>query len=193
MKEAHILIKLGEITRETWRAAIKKCHDHMHTKLWGKTASGAHCEQRLGMDAKDFYMGRAIKALYEGTWEWKYEEFHIDEQLVRIINSMISEQVRKYKVEIKKGKKTVLVENEQLALALGEEVDEEYDESQLQKLSTALTMACDGNEQYKILVKLKKQGLDYNEISKEMGCDTEKLYRMMENIGKRAKKILKSL
>ncbi|GAA4749347.1 hypothetical protein GCM10023229_32450 [Flavisolibacter ginsenosidimutans] len=193
MKDAQILNKLGEITHETWRAAIQKCHDHMDTKLWGKTASGAHCEQRLGMDAKDYYLGKAIKALYEGTWEWKYEEFPIDEQLIRIINSMISEQVRKYKIEVKKGKKTVLVENEQLALSLDEEVDKEYDESQLQKLSTALTMACEGNEQYQALVKFKKQGLSYNEISTEMNCDKEELYRMIENIGKRAKRILKSL
>ena len=162
----------------------------MDLRLWGKTASGAHCEQRLGMEAKDYYMGQSIAALYEGKWQWKYP---IDEQLIRIIDSKISDQVRKYKNELKRGQKILLVQNEQLALSLEEEIDEEYDETELRKLPKALSMACENNENYKRFVFLKQQGLDYDEIGKQMGCTKDELYQIRENISKRAKRILKSL
>src|SRR4051812_5729098 len=118
MKDSDIQKKLNEITRDAWTTALMKCHGHMNLRLQGKTASGAHCQQRLGMEAKDYYMGEAIKSIYEGTWDWKYDQYPIDEQLIRIIDSMISEQVRKYKVEVKRGKKTELIANDQLALSL---------------------------------------------------------------------------
>jgi DNA-directed RNA polymerase specialized sigma24 family protein len=193
MKDSDILKILNEITPDVWTAVIKKCHVHMGLKLKGKTASGAHCQQRLGMDATDYYMGEAIKGLYGGIWEWKYKQYSIDEQLIRIIDSMISEQVRKYKVEMKKGKITQLVANDQLALSLEEAVEEEYDETELQKFSEALNMACENNEKYKRLVELKQQNLNYADISKMMECTKDELYQMMENISKRANRILKSL
>jgi DNA-directed RNA polymerase specialized sigma24 family protein len=185
--------KLREIPRKTWENAIAKCHEHIRLKLLGKTKSGAHSDQRLSMPAKDFYMKSAITALYQGKWEWKDDKYLIDEQLIRIINSMISEQVRKYKVELSHGNKTILVKEEQLTLHLENEITDEYDEEYLEKLSKALTMACENNPKYQMLISLKRQDLSYSDICKQMGCTKNEAYQMMENVSKRANKILKSL
>jgi hypothetical protein len=193
MNEQQILLKLSKIPPETWEAVSNKCYGHINMKLAGKTASGAHSGQRLGMEAPDFYFVNAVNAIYSITWEWKYEKFSIDEQLIRIINSMISEQVRKYKREIEQGKKTVLIGNDQLALQLEDELDEQYDESYLIKLSNALIMACENNEKFKNFIHLKQKGFDYSDICNEMNCTRDEAYQIMETIARRARKILKSL
>lgn len=192
MKEGYNPQKLLDLPDEVWKPAIKKCHEHAQLKLRGKINAGAHSSQRLGMEAIDFYTGEAIKKLYDGTWEWKHETYTLDEQLIRIMDSMISEQVRKYKSEINKNKKTILVEQHQLALALTEEADEEYDEAYLNRYKAALATACEGNEKYQKLVCLYKKGLGYDEIANGLGCTKPEVYRLMENLGKRAKRQLSS-
>jgi DNA-directed RNA polymerase specialized sigma24 family protein len=192
MKEGNTLQKLLDLPDEVWEPVLKKCHAHAHLKLRGKMNAGAHSSQRLGMEAIDFYTGEAIKKLYDGTWEWKCETYTLEEQLIRIMDSMISEQVRKYKSEISRNKKTTLVEQHQLALALADEVDEEYDEAYLNRCQAALEAACEGNEKYQKLVCLYKEGLAYREIANIMGCTKPEIYRLMENLGKRAKRQLSS-
>ncbi len=185
------LNRLSHITDEEWKIAIKKCYGHINIKLGDKTRIGAHCQQRLGMKANDFYLKNALLAIYEGIWSWDPERFTITEQLIRIINSMISEEVRKYKVEVKRGRKTILMEPEQLFLALEENDDEDYDEDNLDKLTAALFQACESNEKYKTFLELKKKELSYKEIADEMKCTISEAYQLMETISRRSRKLSK--
>lgn len=194
MNEQEVLTALRAITAEHWRKVLAKCYTHIEIRLYKKTLMGAHCEQRLGMSPFDFYCGEAVQAIYNRTWEWKYGQFSLEEQLIRIIDSMISEQVRKYKVEKRHNKNTTLVENSQLVLAIENDFEEDEDDGQhLKKLTVALELACENNEKYKRFVSLKKQKLNYDEICTELGCTINEAYQLMENISRRAKKILKSL
>lgn len=193
MKDSLIQRKLREISDGAWGKAIAKCYDHINLKLFHKTSSGAHCSQRLGMDAKDFYLGGAIESLFLEVWEWKFDKYSIDEQLIRVIDSKISEEVRKYKVELTQGRKTHLVEDEQLALFSETEQDSENDEQIYKKFQIALEMACLNNEKYLTLIDFKKQNLSYSQIERRMEISKEELYRMMENVSRRARKILESL
>lgn len=185
--------KLLELTNEEKVAAISKGRNHIILRVGGRTFSGAHCEQRLGMSAVDYYMGESIKALWAGVWEWQHERCTFDEQLIKVIDSKISEEVRKYKVERKRGLQTQLVETNQLALSLEQEIDEEYAEADLQKFSRALELACQDNEEYQRFVYLKHQGLNYEEICKQMGCTKKEAYRLRDSLAKKANRILKSL
>ena len=98
-----VLKKLKAISRSEWKQALGKCYSHLKLKLYGKIDKGAHCESRLGIHAFDFYTGQALTSLFEGKWNWDFGKFTIEEQLIRIIDSMISEQVRKYRLEVKNG------------------------------------------------------------------------------------------
>jgi hypothetical protein len=191
MEQTHILEKLVLTPRTVWEQAFNKCHSHIAVRLYRKTSFGAHCAQRLGMDAIDYYTGNAVKALYDGIWEWKYKKYSLEEQLIRIIDSMISEEVRKYKIEALKNNKTILKENSELVAENEDSFDAEdceFDHSEL--LNQAIDAACENNTKYTRFIQLKKQGLDYDEISKEIGCSKNETYQMMETISRRAKKIL---
>lgn len=192
MKE-DIRKKLSEITEREWEDILKKCYGHIKFRLFGKTNSGAHSSQRLGLCAEDYYMGNAINAIYSGTWEWKYDLYSITEQLVRVINSMISEEVRKFKVELKTGEAILPVDLSSDDYLFTGVSDVEYDESELKRMSDAVAAACVDNPESKTLIELKKQGYSYQEIGHMTGYSVNELYRQMEKIGKKANRILKVL
>ncbi|KYP13497.1 hypothetical protein [Flavihumibacter sp. CACIAM 22H1] len=194
MIELEISNRLRALTTPEWESIIKKCYSHVELTLGAKTKYGAHCEQRLGMPAHDYYVGNAIKAVYEQTWEWQFEKYDLAEQLIRIMNSMISNEVRKYKSEIKRDKQQpLLIEVTEFERLPGYEVeDPPSNEEYLQKCTEALAKACENNERYTAFVQLKLKGKSYEEIAIILDCSKEEAYRLMENIGKRAKRNLKS-
>jgi len=102
--------KLEALTdsERAWAAAIKKCQNHINIRLKKRMHFGAHAEARLGMEAIDYYVTYAIDAVLEGRWEWK-EEFTLSEQLCRIVESVISKEVEKFKTELKSGEMVISV------------------------------------------------------------------------------------
>ena len=194
MIEVEISKRLRAISSEEWASIIKKCYSHIELTLGNKTKYGAHCEQRLGIPVHDFYVGNAIKALYEHSWKWQYEKYDICEQLIRVINSMISNEVRKYKSEKQRNKQLpLLVETINFDRLENTEVDDPpSDDEHYEKCTKALISACEGNEVYLLFVRLKKDGKSYDEICQEMSITKSEAYRLQENIAKKAKRNLKS-
>ena len=188
------LEKLENTSEEEWKAIVAKCYGHIAIKLYKKTTSGAHCAQTLGVEPADYYFDKALISLYDGTWKWQFEKYSLAEQLIRIIDSMISEQVRKYKVNITK-EKVVLVENEKLANNLDDWISDDDAESdeRFMKMNTAIQEAIKDNEKYKEFIYLKTEGFSYNEMCEYFLCDVKDIYQMRETIARRAIKILKSL
>lgn len=82
------------LTDKDWRAAIKKCKDHLGWKLKQKTLYGAHSSANLGVDPKEYYLSLVLEKLLSGEWEWQ-TQFSLIEQLIRIINSLISKEVER--------------------------------------------------------------------------------------------------
>ena len=154
---------------------------------------GAHSDSRLGLNTYDFYFGEAVTAVYKGRWEWKYNDYTLSEQLIRIMDSMISEQVRKFKIENTKTKVT-LFPQEQLTMALEEAAAEDSDMRELyEKCEQALSDACVDNQKFAQFIDLKKKGVSYDDICAKMNCSKNEAYQMLETISRRANKILVTL
>lgn len=192
MKELEISNRLRAISMAEWKGAFKKCYGHVDLKLRNKTLAGAHCEQRLGMPPADYYVGNTYKALFEQSWEWQYEKYDLVTQMTRIINSMISNEVRKYVAEQKQNKQLpLLIENDSFDGLRDEGPEEDSTESQyLEQCAQALSKACNGNMRYQHFIKLKLDGKSYDEIANEITCTLNDAYQMMETIARRARKLL---
>jgi DNA-directed RNA polymerase specialized sigma24 family protein len=192
MKEMEISKRLRAISMAEWESVIKKCYGHVKLKLMNKTLTGAHCEQRLGMVATDFYVGTTYKALFEGSWQWQFEKYDLPTQMIRIINSLISNEVRKYKTEKKQNKQLPLLRvNDEFDNLEDDEADYTPDDSTyIEKCSIALAKACLGKPRYVEFIKLKKEGKSFKDIADIMQCTADEAYQMMETIARRARKIL---
>jgi len=98
-----ILNKLQGLSDDEVERAIKQLTHHVKARLRfrslsDRTKSGAHGEKNLGMNAIDFYVGESVKRLYDPYgWDWKFEKFSLAEQLSRIANKLISDNVNSFK------------------------------------------------------------------------------------------------
>jgi hypothetical protein len=191
MDHNFIIQKLLAVSRTEWDDIIRICYNHMKLKLGNKVLNGAHSESRLGLNPYDYYFGEAVTALYKGRWEWKYHSFTLKDQIIRVIDSMISEQVRKYKIE-KKNIKVSSLPQEQLAMFDGAVIDPDTEDLN-NKCCHALDTACANNEKFIEFIKLKKNGVSYDDITTKMNCSKEEAYQMLETISRRANKILRTL
>ena len=63
--------------------------------IGGRTYWGAHSESNLGDNAFNHYIGEALCKIYD-DWTWK-EDLSFTEQLIVIIDSLISHEVEKFK------------------------------------------------------------------------------------------------
>jgi hypothetical protein len=78
--------KLDGLDDPQFKAALKKCRDHLDIKLKRRTTFGAHTEKRLGEDPYDYYTRYAYSAIISGDWEWK-DGRTLGQQMIRIIDS----------------------------------------------------------------------------------------------------------
>jgi hypothetical protein len=193
MIEQDVIDKLAAIPDSEWKQTIKKCYSHLRIKLYNKTSSGAHTEQRLGMNPLEYYFSNAYMKVCSGKRAWNYKEVSIDEHLISVMDSLMNSEVKKYKVEQKHNRMTVLVEPDQLSLFNKKESHETTDEDEMAKLKKALNEVCEENGRYKLFVDLTSQGLDYDAICGKMKCDKKEAYRIKEAIVKKAKKKMKSI
>lgn len=193
MIEQDVINTLAAIPDSEWKKTIKKCYSHIGIKLFDKTFSGAHTEQRLGMNPQEYYFSNAYMKVCSGERAWNYREVSIDEHLISIMDSLMNNEVKKYKVEQKHNRKIVLVGSDQLNLFDKKENCETAEENDIAKLKIALTEVCEENEQYKQFVDLTSKGLDYDAICSKMKCDKKQAYRLKETIVKKAKKKMKSI
>ena len=90
--------RLELVSEEEWVIALEKSRKHLKLRIKQKTLYGAHSEENLGDDPYDYYTSFAYEAILSGRWEWK-SEFSLADQMIRIINSRISEEVEKVKRE----------------------------------------------------------------------------------------------
>ncbi len=138
----------------------------------------------------------AIQGLYEkekedGAWDWKFEKYTLTEQLIRIINSMISEQVRKFKVE--KAKLPVIQYTDD-ETTLDDPQDLLTDEAAAEKegiIDEFLNLtqeAIKGDDNLEMLYLHLMEGKEYSEIAKEMNMEIKKIYKLAEKLKEKVKK-----
>lgn len=186
-----VLSKLVEVSESEWLAAMAKCREHMKLKLKRKTLTGAHSTAVLSMPAPEYYLINAIQKLYEPDgWDWKFEKFTLSEQLIRIINSMISEQVRKYKVE-KTNNPAVQYTNDDEVFETEDQLTEEETKEREAIIDEFLGIteeAIKGDDNLETLYLHLMDNKSYSDVAKEMNMDIKKVYKLAEKLKEKVKK-----
>lgn len=191
-----VLSKLVEVPEKEWAAVAIKCRDHIRLRIKHKTLFGAHSTSNLGMPAEQYYFNNAVEKLYDpiNGWDWKFETYTLEEQLIRIINSMISEEVRKVKTSKADALNIVYSEDETFiesfddSLSIEEVVE---GEERIQKFIDQISTAIQGDEDLEMLYLFIQDGKSYDEIAIELGFpDKNKLYKLVERLKDKVKKYL---
>lgn len=186
-----VLSRLVEVSESEWLAAMAKCHEHMKLKLKRKTLTGAHSTSVLFMPATEYYLINAIQKLYEPNgWDWKFEKFTISEQLIRIINSMISEQVRKYKVEKENNRTIQFIDDDEVFETEYHLTEEEAKEREaiIDEFLGITEEAIKGDDNLETLYLHLMDNKSYSDIAKEMNLDIKKVYKLAEKLKEKVKK-----
>ena len=190
--------KLDSISDEEWLAIFNKLTVYVRFKLKGRTKYGAHTEANLGIDALNFYIEDAVQKLFEHTWDWKFEEYNLLEQLKRIISSTISENVRKentkknQKERDENADKTVEIvptESEKL-IWLAEEMNtsEDLTKETLEQFEKILVECSKDEPDLELLVMALLETADSDEIAKQFKWDKSKLYTLQRKLYRRVRK-----
>ncbi|MFN0213165.1 MAG: hypothetical protein ACKVT2_02830 [Saprospiraceae bacterium] len=175
-----ILEKLTAVPDRTWLALMAKCHEHIRLKLKGKTLYGAHSPARLGeANPQDYYFKEAVTKLYDDVWDWKFEQYSLEEQLVRIIDSMISEEVRK--VTTKKGQaQHALIATKELDVNTNDADDSDISEEQERQFAYHVQIvqeAIQGDDDLEYLFDCLQKGNEAHEICRDCGWTKDQLYK----------------
>lgn len=170
--------KLTLISEQEWKVIIKRAKDHVKIRLCGKTSRGVHCEANLSMPAEDYYTTKAIEKIYSGVWDWKFETFTLSEQIIRIIDSMISENVRQWKTN--EDKRLVFTEfDPNIEIPdYCENDNNNFSNDSLDKLETIIG---DDEDAYMLLQGILEKKT-YDEICELIGCHKKKLYKIIERL-----------
>ncbi|MBS0424094.1 MAG: sigma-70 family RNA polymerase sigma factor [Proteobacteria bacterium] len=186
-----VLQRFDAVSDDEWRVCAKKCKDHINLRLGNKTAYGAHSEKNLEMSPFDFYFTGAVTKLMEGIWNWKFEQYSLLEQLIRLIDSMISEEVRKYKTPKAQAIKVFNVGDHDLFDHLQSDLDvepsEEY-EKEFTRQIEVVKQAIDGDEELLLFHLCVESQMKYPEIAKEMNIDIKRAYKLGEKLKDKARK-----
>jgi hypothetical protein len=190
-RHQEVLEKLLSVVEKEWMIVLKKCKEHIKHRIQQKTKFGAHNEQNLGEDAYGYYLKTAIEKLYSGDWDWKFEEYTLLEQLIRIVDSLISETVRKFKT--KKAQSLQIEYKEDLSYAEEVLVFTEEDAIQLEKKSNdrikLIEVAINGDEDLEFLFLYILESKSYKEICIELDWPKSKLYKVVEKLRKKINSI----
>ena len=188
-----ILEKLTRITDDEWKVIADKCKKHIKLKLsYSKRKKGAHSEQTLGVSAFDFYFCGAVEKIYEGVWIWKHELYSMEEQLIRIINSMISEQVRKFKTDKNKEQKKEYVNIDPDLFDLQDDYSEEEineKEKELDHLMALTQEAVQGDNDLEMLVLYLLDGKSNDEMASDFNITKKDLYKLSEKMRDKVRKL----
>jgi ribosome-associated translation inhibitor RaiA len=176
--------KLGQVTEQDWKVALKKCKRHIKLRLRAKTLSGAHSAPVLGGDPVDHYLGMAYEKLLAGTWEWK-DEYSLAEQMIRIIDSQISKQVEKAKTRQAQERQVVFRDMETCFYDVVDLPLTPHEEIMMDAQLKAIEKAVDGDEQLLFIVEALKEGKKRAEIAELLDITPRQLDKLKEKIKRR--------
>ena len=176
-----IASKLESISDEQWTIISKRCKKALGSKLLGKTEFGAHSEKTLGTPAVDYYFKESITKIFGFEWEWKFEKYSIEEQVLRISGSLISRQVESYKGNKNSISETELDEN------LNYDVfDEVYDDN-IDNILNCIEMITESDIDLSMYWLSIKEGLKPKEISQTLEKPIKQVYKLNEKLIYQAK------
>lgn len=178
-KKREISRQLDAISESEWNAVFNRCKRFTKQKLYNKTQYGAHSETELGLPAIDYYVDNAIEKLINYDWEWQFEKYTLELQIIRIINSLISTQVESFKRK-KQGEdsESIVEYRDDIGFDLFDEVyDEEIDDllnciEKLASLDLELGIHWEGI----------KEGKKPREIAEIIDLPVKSIYKLNEKL-----------
>ncbi|MBC8319304.1 MAG: hypothetical protein H8E34_01140 [Bacteroidetes bacterium] len=179
--ENEILKKLNAITDKEWNEIVDKLTTYVHFKLKGRTLFGAHSEQNLGVNPVDYYVSEAIGKLFSLEWKWQYEKYPIHEQLQRIVGSMLSSNVEKFKA---KKDNIALMKDEKLIVLAEKESDDNTNEN-YEIFKEALEECSKDDEELQLYVMALDECNSFDEMVVVLGFDKKKLYALQKKMTRR--------
>lgn len=188
-----VLQRLTQVSDDEWKVIVTKCTEHIRLRLIHRQKMGAHSSQNLGIPAVDYYFKNAVEKLYRGIWDWKFESYSLEEQLIRIIDSMISEEVRKYKT--RKSQAVRLSYSDDMNkyeryLDIFDPEETEDLEQQFQDFVSTIEQAIEGDEELEFLYILIQEGKSNDEICEELDWDKHKLYKAKDRLKTKTKSFI---
>lgn len=178
-RRLQVLEKLTLISEQEWQVVVKKAKDHVKIRLRNKTSHGVHCDANLSMSAEDYYTGEAVKKLYSGDWDWKFETFTLLEQIIRIINSMISTNVKKWE---KSTDKRLLISELDANIEIPDSYEENEDTNLCNENVAKLEKLIGNDEDCYMLLHGIIERKTFEEICELIGCQKKKLYKIIEKL-----------
>lgn len=188
-----VLQLIDKVSDNEWRVHAKKCKDHISLKLSNRTVYGAHSEKNLGMSPFDFYYTGAVSKIIDGTWDWKFETYSLLEQLIRIIDSMISEEVRKYSTPKAQAVKIKDIGDANLFDHIESDYDlEQTDENEKEFIRQIeiVKQAIDGDDELELFHVCVESQMKYSEIAQEMKINIKRAYKLGEKLKEKTLKFI---
>lgn len=189
MRKNKVLEQLEKVDEEEWLVILSKAKEHIKIKTRGRTSYGAYSEENLGMSAIDYYVGETLKKLFEGTRDWKFETRSLVAEFIRIIDSIITEEVRKINIR-KDGSTKIISVDPEVFVDETEIKTENIEEVYSSQIDAILEVISEDKELEEIFL-LIHDGNNYEQISKKMDIPKLKIYRAIEKIKRKVKATIK--
>ncbi|GET30794.1 hypothetical protein [Prolixibacter sp. SD074] len=178
--DSEILKRLHAIPEKEWVDVVDKLTVYVHFKLKGRTIFGAHSEQYLGIDPINYYIGEAIGKLFSLEWQWQFEKYSLLDQLKKIVWSLMSTNVDKYKVSQKTKKAFEEIRKPELEVD-----DEDHDDENYKLFRNALDECSKDDEDLQLYVMALDECRSFDEMVKALGFDKKKLYALQKKMTRR--------
>ncbi|MDY0144205.1 MAG: hypothetical protein RBR97_20170 [Bacteroidales bacterium] len=179
--DKEILQHLNSITEREWLDVVDKLTTYVHFKLKGRTLFGAHSEQNLGGNPVDYYIDEAIGKLFSLEWKWQFGKYSLLEQLQRVVGSMISTNVEKFKT--KKINITLMEEDKLISMEKPEIND--YDVEYYEVFKKALEECSKDDEDLQLYVMALDECISFDEMVNSTGFEKKKLYVLQKKMTRR--------
>jgi hypothetical protein len=180
-KNKEILEHLNAISNVEWLDVVDKLTTYVHFKLKGRTLFGAHSEQNLGSNPVDYYVDEAIGKLFSLEWIWQYDKYSLLEQLQRVVGSMLSTNVEKFKA--KKENITLMEEQKLISMEKSEINDKEVEYYEVFK--QALEECSKDDDDLQLYVMALDECVSFDEMVKATGFEKKKLYVLQKKMTRR--------
>ena len=179
--------KFAGVSDADWKVALDICREHIVWKLKQKTLFGAHTGANLGTEPIDYYLELAYSKLIEGEWEWK-NEYCLSEQMIRIVNSYTSKEVKRTKTNKAESFKIVYEDIESQFYEIEENEATDVDGMIVyEKNVQVIDEAVKGNINLEILWDAIKEGKKRAEIADLLDMQPKQFDKLKEKLIKKVK------
>ncbi|MFA7105614.1 MAG: hypothetical protein WC165_10850 [Dysgonamonadaceae bacterium] len=179
---------LLNLSQREWSIVVDRLFKYVFYKLNNKTDFGAHSEHNLMINPADYYVTNAIEKLITGSWKWK-REFSIDEQLKRIVNSLLSAEIRAY--ELKHENENILSYDKN-PFVLETLIDKDDSDLNHKILFAAMEECTKNDKELRSFVRAYDDCNTFDDMQSKLGWSKKKLYALQKKLTRKIKSYLRS-